>query len=262
MSSGNRRQGVLTVALAAAVALAAGACSAGGDSGAAAAPRRTVPEPAPSTTVVPNTVPDTPTTVALRPPTTTRPGPSPTTLPPRRPAAYPGIYPETAWEALDATEAAFADGHQPWRGSPLDVARLYLDDHLVLAGAGSLAASGPEGLAVTYVAGGVPGTVHLARPAGPVAVVVASDTSRIYDIRLHRSGDEVQVELTSGAAGTVRAMAGAFQSEWTVNDAEEVGDGAPVRFALDTGLGDAPLLLRLRHEGTDGAVAVAERRLN
>ena len=262
MSSGRRwRRQMLVVVLTAAVVLAAGACSAGGDSGDAAAPRRTVPEPGPSTTVVATTVPDSPTTVAPRSPTTTRPGGSPTTVP-RRPAAYPGIYPETTWEALDATEAAVADGHQPWRASPLDVARLYLDDHLGLAGAGSLSPSGPQGTEVTYVVGGARGTVHVERPAGSVAVVVGSDTSRLDGVQVSRSGDELRVDLTATASGTVRAMAGPFQAEWTVSQAKEVNPGASIQFTLDTGLGDEPMLLRLRHEGADGVVTVAERRVN
>jgi hypothetical protein len=240
---------------------ALGACSSGSSSGEAQAPRRTDPDPAPATTVA-TTIPDTATTTPRRSTSTTRLPAGTATTVPRRPAAYPGIYPEAAWEALDATEVAFAEGHQPWRGSPVDVARLYLDDQLALTDAGSLAASGPEGLVVTYLAGGVPGTVHLARPAGAVAVVVASDTDRLEGVRVFRSGDQIRVDVTSAAPGTVRAMAGGFQSEWTVDQAEEVSAGASVQFTLDTGLGDAPMLLRLRHEGTDGAVAVAERRVN
>ena len=259
MSSGRRWPTLVVVLTATATVL--GACSAGGDSGEAAAPRRTVPEPGPSTTVVATTVPDSPTTVAPRPPTTTRRGGSPTTVP-RRPAAYPGIYPETTWEALAASEAAFADGHQPWRGSPFDVARLYLEDQLGLAGAAFLSPSGPQGTEVNYVAGGAGGIVHIERPAGTVAVVVASDTSRLEGVQVSRSGDELRVDVTSTAAGSVQAMAGPFQAEWVVDQAREVSPGTAIRFDLDTGLGDAPVLLRLRHEGADGVVSVAERRVN
>ena len=255
-----RRWAVVAAMLMAATAL--GACSTGDGSGEAAAPGRSVPEPEPSTTAPPTTVAAGTTTVPGRTSATTRPVGTTTTVP-RQPAAYPGIYPETSWEDLRATEAAFADGHQPWRGSALDVARLYLDDQLkIAADPDSLSPTGPEGLVVSYVAAGVPGTVYLDRPLGSVAVVVASDTSRLDAVRLHRSGDEVRVEVTGTAAGTVRAMAGAFQSEWTVTRSGELAPGATVGLTLDTGLGDAPLLVRLRHEGTDGAVALVERRVN
>ncbi|HWC10403.1 MAG TPA: hypothetical protein VG455_04185 [Acidimicrobiales bacterium] len=262
MRSGHssRRRAALVAALVTA-ATALGACSTGSGSGEAEAPPGRAPEAAPSTSGVPTTVAAGPSTVPAGAPRATRPSGGATTVP-RQPAAYPGIYPETTWEALRATEAAFGQGHQPWRGDPVDVARLYLEDQLALAGVGSLAASGPEGLEVAYMAGGVPGAVHLARPAGSVAVVVGSDTSRLDAVRVSRSGDELLVELTSRATGTVHAMAGAFQSEWTVTRASEVTSGARVHLTLDTGLGDAPLLLRLRHEGGDGVVAVAERRVN
>ncbi len=258
-STRRRQWRLLVVLLVAATGL--GACSSGSSSGEAEAPRRTDPEPSPTTTVVATTVPTAPTTVAGRSSSTTRRPTAPTTVP-RRPAAYPGIYPETSWEDLDRAEAAFAQGHQPWRASYVDVAQRYLEDQLKVD-PGSLAPTGPQGSIVTYRAGAVAGSVHLAKPAGAVAVVVASDTSRIDDaIRLHRSGDEVHVELTARAAGTVHAMAGAFQSEWTVDEAKDVTPGATVRFTLDTGLGDVPLLIRFRHEGADGAVGTAERRVN
>ena len=109
---------------------------------------------------------------------------------------------------------------------------------------------------------GVPATVRLAKPAGSVAVVVASDTGRIDDaVHLHRSGDEVQVDLTARAAGTVHPMAGPFRSEWVVDQAKEVTPGATVRFTLDTGLGGESLVIRLRHDGADGVVTIAERRV-
>jgi hypothetical protein len=114
---------------------------------------------------------------------------------------------------------------------------------------------------VAYGQAGVIGTVHLARPAGAVVVVVGSDTSRLSGIHVVRSGGRVRVELTSAAAGTVHALTGRFASEWSCEDAQPAGPGTTVRLTLDTGDSE-PLLLRLRHEGSDGVTTVAERRVD
>ena len=238
-------------------------------------------------TVPPETVPVSPTTVApeptaptptsVRPKAASRPAPrtspttvvtprtSPTTVvatPPAR-GSFPGFFPAWDWESLDHQERAVADGHQPWTLDPVQVTASYLSS-IGLEGhsLGGWEPTGTAGGSVTYTRGGLSGSVRLARPAGSsLWVVVSSSSSRFEVTSVQRSGDLLDVTVTTPVEGRVTVLTGPFASEWVCERSHDVHEGElDVTFLAFSGT-DADLL-RIRYDAADGSMALAEWRVD
>ena len=162
--------------------------------------------PSPSTTSAQSAAaPEAPTTTAAMRSTTT----APRDVAPVTPAhAHPAsIWPETQAE-LDDAQAAFDEGHQPWRGSAPDVAKAYLldrglaDPQVTDLGA----AGGSSARAVPYVAAGVGGTVAVAQTRdGGIYYVTGSTSDLLTRVDLSRQRSVLALMVETATTATLSA---------------------------------------------------------
>jgi hypothetical protein len=73
---------------------------------------------------------------------------------------FPGITDITSWPQFWQMQTAFNEGHQPWRGSPLMVAKAWAAGHMTNA---TVSQTGPDTFKATEPAG-KQATITVARP--------------------------------------------------------------------------------------------------
>src|SRR5205807_10118026 len=176
--------------------------------------------------VQPATSPSPTSTVTAEPSTTTQPrtattNPTAAAAPvaERLEEGFEGIGPSTRQD-LDALAAAVADGHQPWRVDPVQVAEAYLVERGIdQPQMGQYATASPTRGRVPFDAGGIGGTVVIGRVGGnPLPYVVSLESTRVAVDHIERSMDTVRLHLTSQALGLVRARAGRLVAEGSAWD--------------------------------------------
>jgi hypothetical protein len=74
---------------------------------------------------------------------------------------FPGITDITSWPQFWQVQAAFIEGHQPWRGSPLMVAQAWAAGHMTNA---TVSQTGPDTFKATEPSTGKQVTITVARP--------------------------------------------------------------------------------------------------
>ncbi|MEA2703700.1 MAG: hypothetical protein QOD63_1645, partial [Actinomycetota bacterium] len=215
------------------------------------------PASTPSTpTTVAGAVPVSPTvTSAMRGTTTV---PRNTVAPASTAPRTARVWPETQAE-LDEIQTSYDKGHQPWRGSPDGVAKAFLvdrglsDQNVVPTDAGA------SQVAIPYEAGGVGGTVSLARVGdGGVYYVTASTTERITRVDVSREDGGLVLEIQSPAKGTVSARTKSPGGPWSDTTTQPNVPGGQSRMLVGVGQ-SGDLILQLRHEGADGKVGIADQ---
>ena len=233
-----------------------------------------VADPGPSTTVAEqpattvldgaNPTPTTPGTVAPAPTTTA--APRPATTPDRsRPAGMTynpqAVWPETLAE-LDRLQAAVDQGQQPWRNSPVDVARAYLLDRgLPGPGMGSFEAMDGDSGSVHYTVAGMGGRVDVERLLnGSIWYVAGSRSATFPGVQVERRTGSLLVTVQSGADGTMTARLKRPGDEWSAAESRQAFVGGTRSITLDTGGTSGEIIVQLRLEGT-GKAGVAETYL-
>ena len=74
---------------------------------------------------------------------------------------FPGITDITSWPQFWQTQAAFNEGHQPWRSNPLMVAQAWAAGHMTNA---TVSQAGPDTFKATEPSTGKQATIAVARP--------------------------------------------------------------------------------------------------
>jgi hypothetical protein len=74
---------------------------------------------------------------------------------------FPGIWDITSWPQFWGMQAAFNEGHQPWRGSPLMVAQAWAAGHMTKA---TVSQNGPDTFKATEPSTGKQATITVTRP--------------------------------------------------------------------------------------------------
>jgi hypothetical protein len=74
---------------------------------------------------------------------------------------FPGITDITSWPQFWQMQTAFNEGHQPWRGSPLMVAKAWAAGHMTNA---TVSQTGPDTFKATELSTGKQATITVARP--------------------------------------------------------------------------------------------------
>jgi hypothetical protein len=207
---------------------------------------------APATTAVAAPPPGGPTTTAMRSTTTT----------PRKAAVAPNastatIWPETAAE-IDDLQKSFDQGHQPWRGSPDDVAKAFLADRGITEPQLAEHGTGAQ-VVVNYNVDDVGGAVTLARTRdGGIYYVTRHTSDRMPIVDIARSGDGLVLGIKSPTSGTVTARTKRPGGSWSQGVTQPVVTDGETRIVLaKVQTGD--LILQLRHDGADGKVAIADQ---
>ena len=168
------------------------------------------------------------------------------------------IWPETKSE-LDEFQKGFDEGHAAWRGSPDGVARVFLLGRALPDPKVEPTDHGASQVAVPYTAGGVGGTVHLARDreAG-VYYVTANTTERITRVDVSREDNGLALEIQSPTTGTVSARTKKPGGSWSTYNSQPISSGGSSRVLVGVGQ-SGDLILQVRHEGDDGKVGITDQ---
>ncbi len=168
------------------------------------------------------------------------------------------IWPETKSE-LDEFQKGFDEGHAAWRGSPDGVARVFLLSRALPDPKVEPTDHGPSHVAVPYTAGGVGGTVHLARDReGGVYYVTANTTERITQVDVSREDDGLALEIQSPTGGTVSARTKKPGGSWSNYNSQPISSGGSSRMLVGVGQ-SGDVILQVRHEGDDGKVGITDQ---
>lgn len=208
-----------------------------------------------------------------------------------RRAPFPGIWPVTTWEDYDALAQSVAEGHQPWYGDPVEVAKVYVGergfgDHDSLGDYSEFEGGGcgrvPFDLADDSQ--GDQGFVQLCElsdgeESGSPLVVTSSDTSR-FGYVAPPLGETLTITFGTDRPGVMKAQAraveggkqaGSVEGEWITESTVEMGEkevegigSGEFSITLDFGP-DVPeaVLVRMTHTAADdGSQAFTEFRID
>jgi hypothetical protein len=180
---------------------------------------------------------------------------------------------------LDRLQAAFDEGHQPWRADPVSVAAAYLRDRFdvePVMGAyrpldrfsGEVPYRAKPRPSECGCANHVPpeseylqGFVLVRRLAPGSVFFVVGQRSERMDVTAGRFGLTLTLTIRAKVAGEVAAVAGPLQSEATAHDSTRLEAGEEATLILKLGTSSSPLLVRIIHSGQDPVASVVEFRL-
>jgi len=170
------------------------------------------------------------------------------------------IWPETLAE-LQRLQAGVAEGHQPWRADPQQVALAYLADRgLPTSGTGSPRSLGEPG-ALRYTSGGVGGWVLMGQlVGGTVHFIGEARSDRILRLYISHQGDRLAVDVTAATSGQVVVRTKRPGADWRPSTSKMVAAEESVTLDVD-GPASTDLIVQVRHEGDDGKVGLSEHFL-